>query len=177
MSLIRKGHGGIQLGGTSITEASATLDTQLKELAKKLAKEFKGFNKGHSKNTPLFEGVYSGCVPDGGLWLDGKGKVRVAIEGKVQGNHGNAQERHAKNLLICHANRSELGFRYVTFMAGEGAISNGVLDQYAKTILQCMNPEGQRSTNVIHPNGVSFFLNPLGWSKDSIEKLMREALQ
>lgn len=177
MTLIRKGTGGVQKGGSATSLESATLDQQLKEVARKLQRQIPGFSKGHTKKRPLFEGVHSGCVPDGGLWLDGARRVRVAIEAKVQGNHGNAQERHAKNLLICYANRSEEQFRYVTFMAGDGARPNGVLDLYARTILNCMNPKGQREINKIHSSGVSFLLSPNGWSLDEIEQLMLEALK
>ena len=124
----------------------------------------------------MFDEVYSGCVPDGGLWLDSKKRVRVAIEAKVQGNHGNAQERHSKNLMICESFKSDEGFRYVTFMAGAGARVGGVLDSFAKTTLRCKNPAGSRDVNKLHNTGVSFFLSETGWTDEEIETLMRQAL-
>jgi hypothetical protein len=175
-TVITKGHKGVQKGGSASSVASSNLDSQLKNTAKKLQTEMAGFSKGHTKKRPLFDGVFSGCVPDGGLWLDSKGKVRVALEAKVQGNHGNAQERHSKNLMICEAFKSEEGFRYVTFMAGAGAKPGGVLDTFAKTTLRCRNPEGSRDVNIIHKTGVSFLLSETGWTTDEIERLMREAL-
>jgi hypothetical protein len=175
-TVITKGHKGVQKGGSATSVESATLDSQLKTIAKKLQKEITGFSKGHTKKRPLFDGVYSGCVPDGGLWLDSNGKVRVALEAKVQGNHGNAQERHSKNLMICEAFKSPEGFRYVTFMAGSGAKKGGVLDSFAKTTLRCKNPEGFRDVNTIHKTGASFLLSETGWSTEEIEQLMREAL-
>jgi hypothetical protein len=174
---VEKGRGGIQKGGTASTRESLKLDGQLKMLAEKLSNEFDGFNKGHTKKAPLFEGIASGCVPDGGIWFDDNGRVRVAIEAKVQQDHGNAQERHAKNLMICETFKSEKGFRYVTFMAGAGARPDGVLDTYAKTVLRCKNPEGSRDINKIHNTGVSFLLSETGWNTEDVEKLMREALR
>jgi hypothetical protein len=175
-TVISKGRGGVQKGGSATTVESSKLDQQLKTIAQKLKKEFTGYSKGHNRRKPLWEDIYSGCEPDGGLWIDNKKNVRVAIEAKVQGNHGNAQERHAKNLMICESFRSETGFRYVTFMAGDGAIPDGVLDRYAKTTLRCRNPAGQREVNKLHNEGVSFFLSVTGWSDDEIETLMRQAL-
>lgn len=173
---IKKGKGGVQKGGSATTGASRKLDKQLKETALKLKTTFTGFSKGHNRKKPLWEGIYSGCEPDGGLWIDEHKKVRVAIEAKVQGNHGNAQERHAKNLMICESAKSASGFRYVTFMAGEGAKSDGVLDRYARTVLQCKNPAGHRDVNKLHKTGVSFFLSETGWTDEEIETLMRQAL-
>jgi hypothetical protein len=175
-TVITKGHKGVQKGGSATSEESSKLDNQLKTVAKKLQKEFSGFSKGHTKKRPLFDGIYSGCVPDGGLWLDSANKVRVALEAKVQGNHGNAQERHSKNLMICEAFKSNDGFRYVTFMAGAGAKKGGVLYTFAKTTLRCKNPVGSRDVNTIHKTGVSFLLSETGWTTEEIERLMREAL-
>ena len=173
---ITKGTGGVQKGGSATTAESHKLDQQLKQTALNLKLEFRGFSKGHNRRKPIWEGVYSGCEPDGGLWLDSKKCVRVAIEAKVQGNHGNAQERHAKNLMICEAFKSKDEFRYVTFMAGAGAKPDGVLERYAKTVLQCRNPEGARDVNKLHNTGVSFFLSETGWTDAEIETLMRQAL-
>lgn len=173
---ITKGKGGVQKGGSATTAESHKLDQQLKTTAQKLKKEFSGFSKGHNRRKPLWEGIHSGCEPDGGLWVDDKKNVKVAIEAKVQGNHGNAQERHAKNLMICESFRSTTGFRYVTFMAGEGAKPDGVLDRYARTTLRCKNPEGHREVNKLHKEGVSFFLSETGWTDNEIETLMRQAL-
>ena len=173
---IVKGRGGVQKGGSATTAESQKLDQQLKQIAQALKKEFGGFSKGHNRRQPIWEGIYSGCEPDGGIWLDSKKRVRVAIEAKVQGNHGNAQERHAKNLMICESVKSEETFRYVTFMAGGGAKSDGVLDRYARTVLQCRNPLGSRDVNKLHNTGVSFFLSETGWTNEEIETLMRQAL-
>jgi hypothetical protein len=176
MSNIEKGRGGVQKGGSATSNESRKLDHQLKVVAKMLSSEFTGFTKGHTKKRPLFNDIYSGCVPDGGLWLDNTKKVRVAIEAKVQGNHGNAQERHSKNLMICETFKSEDSFRYVTFMAGAGAKKGGVLEQFAKTTLRCKNPEGSRDVNTIYKTGVSFLLSETGWTMEEIDRLMREAL-
>lgn len=173
---IIKGRGGVQKGGCATTHESAKLDQQLKTIAQKLKKEFSGFSKGHNRRKPLWENIYSGCVPDGGLWLDQNNTVYCAIEAKVQGNHGNAQERHAKNLMVCETFKSKNGFRYVTFMAGTGAIHDGVLCRYAKTALTCKNNIGEQEINTLHDNGVSFFLSVTGWSDTEIETIMRQAL-
>jgi len=173
---IVKGRSGIQAGGSATSNESAALDHQLKTIAQSLRQSFNGFSKGHTKKKPLFEGVLLGCVPDGGLWLDSKNKVRVAFEAKVQGNHGNAQERHWKNFGICNTFKSEEGFRYVTFMAGAGAKKGGVLDSYARTLLQCANPEGSREVNKLHKEGVSFFLSESGWTNEEIKQIMKAAL-
>jgi hypothetical protein len=175
-TVITKGRGGVQKGGNATTAESSKLDQQLKTTAQKLKKEFDGYSKGHNRRKPLWEDIYSGCEPDGGLWVDDKKNVRVAIEAKVQGNHGNAQERHAKNLMICESFQSKSGFRYVTFMAGEGAKPDGVLARYAKTTLRCKNPAGSREVNKLHNEGVSFFLSVTGWADEEIETLMRQAL-
>jgi hypothetical protein len=175
-TVITKGTGGVQKGGSATTAESSKLDQQLKTTAQKLKKEFSGYSKGHNRRKPLWEDIYSGCEPDGGLWIDEHKKVRVAIEAKVQGNHGNAQERHSKNLMICKKFSSSSGFRYVTFMAGEGAKHDGVLERYAKTALTCNNPEGHQEVNKLHNEGVSFFLSVTGWADEEIETLMRQAL-
>lgn len=175
-TVIIKGTGGVQKGGSATTAESSKLDQQLKNTAQKLKKEFNGFSKGHNRRKPLWKDIDSGCEPDGGIWIDDNNNVKVAIEAKVQGNHGNAQERHAKNLMICESFRSKSVFRYVTFMAGEGAKPDGVLARYAKTTLRCKNAEGHREVNKLHNEGVSFFLSVTGWTDEEIETLMRQAL-
>lgn len=175
-TVIIKGKGGVQKGGSATTAESHKLDQQLKTTAQKLKKEFSGFSKGHNRRKPLWEDIELGCEPDGGLWLDDKKKVKVAIEAKVQGNHGNAQERHWKNFGICNTFKSDQGFRYVTFLAGAGAKYDGVLTRYAKTQLRCINSERHREVNKLHKEGVSFFLSETGWTDDEIETLMRQAL-
>lgn len=175
-STIIKGRGGVQKGGSATTKESSKLDKQLKSIAQKLKKEFSGFSVGHNRRKPLWENIYSGCEPDGGLWLDQNNNVYCAIEAKVQGNHGNAQERHAKNLMVCETFKSESGFRYVTFMAGEGATHDGVLYRYAKTALTCKNRIDQQEINTLHDNGISFFLSVTGWTDAEVETIMRQAL-
>lgn len=170
-----KKKGGIQEGTTATTVESAKLDTQCKVIAERLSSEFSGYSKGHHKKRPVFEDVGSGCMPDGGLWFDDQGKVKCAFEAKHQGNHGNAQERHAKNYIIAKAHRGEK-FRYVTVMTGEGAKEGGVLDVYAKTMLKCENTEGNREVNVMHNDNLSFFLKPEGFTDAEVEDLLRKAL-
>jgi hypothetical protein len=173
-----KKQGGIQKGGSASSAKSVKLDKQCKVISKKLSKEFPGYSEGHNKRKPIFEGIGSGCMPDGGLWFDLNSlqkKIRLAFEAKHQGNHGNAQERHAKNYIIAKAHRGET-FRYVTVMTGEGAVPGGVLDTYAKTMLNCENPEGSREINKIHDDGLSFILSPDGFTDEEIEELLRKAL-
>ena len=174
-----KKKGGIQVGTTATTVESAKLDTQLKNVAKKLSKEFTGYNEGHRKKKPVFENIGSGCVPDGGLWLDESKRVVAAFEAKHQGNHGNAQERHAKNYSIASAHRSDT-FRYITLMTGEGAMDGGVLDIYAKTMLQCEKLEHKldynKEVNVVYKWGQSFILSPSGFTDDEVETIMRKGL-
>jgi hypothetical protein len=172
----QKKKGGIQKGSTASSEKSVRLDKQCKNAAQRLAKEISGYTKGHWKKKKLFEGVESGCMPDGGLWFDIEGKVKVAFEAKHQGNHGNAQERHAKNYIIAKAHRG-INFKYITVMTGAGAAPNGVLDKYAQTMLYCENSPGNRDTNIIHPDGLSFILKPEGFTDQEIEELLRKALE
>ena len=171
----QKKKGGIQPGTTASSEHSVKLDQQCKDIAKRLSKEITGYTKGHWKKDPLFEDVHSGCMPDGGLWFDEQGKVKCAFEAKHQGNHGNAQERHAKNYIIAKSQRGTK-FRYVTVMTGEGATPGGVLDIYARTMLNCENSPGNRDVNVVHDDGLSFILKPQGFTDQEIEDLLRKAL-
>lgn len=176
-SNITKGKGGIQAGSSATTKESKKLDDQLKHISKKLIGQYPGFvyHSGHTKKRILFEDIRSGCVPDGGLWLDSHNKVRLAFEAKVQGKDGNAIERHSKNLMVCNSFKSESGFRYVTFLAGEGAAEKEVLHNYAITALRCNNTPDMRDLNTIHDNGVSFFLSVDGWTDQEIETIMKEA--
>jgi len=175
MAAEQKKKGGIQAGTTAASVESTKLDNQLKDIAKKLGTELVGYTAGHRKHDPLFENIGSGCMPDGGLWFDTEGKVKAAFEAKHQGNHGNAQERHAKNYLIAKKHRGE-SFKYITFMTGEGAQESGVLDIYAKTMLHCENDVSHQSVNVTNPNGLSFYLKVEGFTNEEIESIMRAAL-
>jgi hypothetical protein len=173
--LLPKKQGGIQKGTTASSEKSIKLDTQLKTIAKIVARDIDGYSEGHRKNNRLLEGIQAGCMPDGGLWFDGKLRIRVAFEGKHQGDHGNAHERHAKNYLIAKKFGSD-SFRYITFMTGEGARPGGVLDLYAQTMLYCENELGCNEINVTHPKGFSFYLSEHGFTDEQIETIMRAAL-
>ena len=167
--------GGIQIGTTASSPSSKILDKQLKDLSLKLAKRYPGYHPGHSKHCMIFEGVETGCVPDGGVWFDDDRKVRVAFEAKYQGDHGNAHERQSKNYLICDSFKGKT-FKYITFMSGLGARPNGVLDKFAKTMLKCRNSEGNRDLNVLNPEGLSFFMSVEGFTDEQIQSIMEQAL-
>ena len=173
--LLQKKQGGIQKGTTASSVKSTKLDNQLKTIAKLIANDVAGYEEGHRKTNQLFEHVLTGCVPDGGLWLDYHKKVRVAFEGKYQGNHGNAHERHSKNYLIAKKHGGD-SFKYITFMTGAGAALGGVLDTYARTMLYCENESGYDEINVTHPKGFSFYLSEDGFTDEQIETIMRAAL-
>lgn len=167
--------GGIQKGTTASSEKSIKLDRQIRNISKEIANIIPGYVPGHNKHKPLFEGVYSGCMPDGGIWLDSNNRVRVAFEAKYQKDEGNAQERHAKNYIICKAHGSD-DFRYITFMTGKGAQPGGKLDVYARTMLNCENNPSYRELNKLHPTGLSFFLSVEGFTEDEVRNIMEQAL-
>lgn len=167
--------GGIQKGTTASSTESTKLDNQLKRISIELSKIYPGFNAGHTKKRKLFEGIETGCVPDGGIWFDDRGNIRAAFEAKHQGNHGNAIERHAKNHMICKAHRGER-FQYVTFMTGEGATPNGVLELYAKTVMKCENNPRWQELNTLHHDGASFFLKVEGFTDEEIRNVMKQVL-
>lgn len=169
-----KKKGGIQKGTTASSVKSTKLDKQLKTIAKVIAKDIAGYKEGHRKTNQLFEHVLTGCMPDGGLWFDSNKKVRAAFEGKHQGNHGNAHERHGKNYIIAK-NYGGDSFKYITFMTGAGAAPGGVLDTYARTMLVCQ-PVPKFEINVTHPSGLSFYLSEDGFTDEQIESIMRAAL-
>ena len=167
--------GGIQKGTTASSTESTKLDNQLKRISLEFSKMFPGFNHGHSRTHRLFEGIETGCVPDGGIWFDNRGAIRAAFEAKHQQNGGNAIERHAKNHMICKAHRGER-FQYVTFMTGEGATPNGVLELYAKTVMKCENNPRWQELNTLHHDGASFFLKVDGFTDEEIRNVMEQVL-
>lgn len=173
---IRKGRGGVQVGGSATTVFSSRLDQQVRKIGQLLGGQFSGYRSGHNRRRPLFEGIALGCEPDGGMFLDADGNIMVAFEAKVQGKVGNAIERHSKNLMICKTFASSQKFRYLTFMAGAGAAQDEVLWKYAQTCLRCYNTADMREINVLHPNGVSFFLSVDGWNDADIQNIMTQAL-
>lgn len=170
--------GGIQPGTTASSEKSIKLDNQVKEISQELAKEVSSkyiYVSGHTKKNRIFEGIYTGCVPDGGIWLDQTGKVRAAFEAKYQKGGGNAIERHGKNSMILETFRGET-FQYVTFCTGGGAAANNPVEEYAKTMLFCKNASDCRELNVLHPDGYSFFLSEEGFTKEEIKEIMKKVL-
>jgi hypothetical protein len=168
--------GGIQPGTTASSEKSVELDNQVKRISKELASTSKYRRaRGHEKRKKLFEGIYTGCVPDGGIWFDEAGKVRAAFEAKHQKMGGNAIERHGKNYMICKAFSGEQ-FQYVTFCTGAGTTENGPIREYAKTTLFCENDPEHRDLNVLHPRGNSFFLSEHGFTDEEIREVMKKVL-
>jgi hypothetical protein len=170
-----KGVGGIQKGHTAWSAQGTKLDKQVRLICRNLLSETDHWYRGHTKKSPIFDNIQQGCVPDGGIWMDDTG-VRLVVEAKVQGSQGNAIERHSTNFMICDAHKSKKKFMYITFMAGEGAQQGNVLHKHANDMMMCRNKKEYQNINIIHPEGLSFFLSPDGWTDDEIENIMVRAL-
>lgn len=118
---------GIQKNTTAWDEESKYLDETCKTSKTILIKKLSYITDLNCKNKipkNIIPGGIGACAPDGGAWFY-KNKLICAFEAKKQQNRGNAIERWYKNNFICRVINPNIS--YVTFASGEGAISNGVI--------------------------------------------------
>jgi len=162
--------GGIQLGATAYDDLSREMNIRLTRIKKSLATELS--QSGYSMKVKINENdhavLHRGCSPDGGIWFDATGKAIVAFESKKQGVRGNAHERWFKNFMfISHIYN---GIRYVTFVSGKGCDSN--MGDDFRSFLEMQG----RKTDILYPDGASFFLSQSGFTDDEVREIMRKAV-
>ncbi len=156
---------GIQKGTQAGDALSKALDHQCKVLRQELSKVFPELvmkKKLKKQDIPFGVGA---CAPDGGLWFK-DGKLVVAIEGKKQGDGGNAIERWYKNHYICREINPEVS--YITFAVGPGA--NTVI----RTTLNIAH-EGNFNQYIKGKN--SCFISEEGFTIEQMRDIMQQVLK
>jgi hypothetical protein len=162
--------GGIQAGASAYDAMSRQMNIRLTEMKRILASELSpsGYTMKAGIDGRDHAILRRGCSPDGGIWFDPSGNAVAAFESKKQGRNGNAHERWFKNFMfIGHIYK---GIRYVTFASGEGCGSG-----MGKDFVSFLDMHG-RKTNILHPDGASFFLSEDGFTDQEVLDIMRKAV-
>jgi hypothetical protein len=181
--------GGIQVGTEAGSVESKQLDGDVKVVAEAITQYLKvkqnteyfyerghkNLKEGHFHPRTIAEnslpelkemGITVGCLPDGGMWFDGPRSqprvLKVAFEAKHQQDGGNAIERWCKNYLLCKGMNPDV--RYVTFMSGPGAVSNGVLYKFGHSMVAA------------NGNNCIFYYQPDGFTQEGIFNVMISVL-
>jgi len=160
-TVIAKKRGGIQKGTEAGSKESKQLDGDVRVIAEAIAKAQTHYfyEIGHKNmlserfsdavkqaaSLPelLTMGITVGCVPDGGMWFDGNRlkanrKLIAGFEAKHQQDGGNAIERWCKNFMLCKGMNPDV--KYITFMSGPGAMPDGVLYKFGRSMIAANGP-------------------------------------
>lgn len=166
-------NGGIPQRMSVIEGIAKKMDSCMKELRDEFSEELedKGFvvhNILHYDEMRRY-GMTLRIMPDGGLWYK-NGRLVAAFEVKTQGKGGNAIERwsHMKDTV----RRLNPGARFVTFGSREGFIEGEKCHKFAQHHLGELN----RVPNHLYNDGISWFINDQGFSRDEIRDIMYKAI-
>lgn len=187
-----KKNGGVQKGGCASTEGSLRLDRVLRDATKELIgyypsratkkqpidvkiggePEFENLHYKTKVPKSLIPGEVGGCQPDGGIIYLGEVPL-LSIEGKTQGEGGNAIERASKNHLIL--NHVYPFMSQIMFCAGLGTEVGGPIHNYALQVLATVNHSG---LNQFHNGSTSFFiLNEETVTVEDVKNIVRSILR
>lgn len=158
--------GGIQAGTVAWDNDSLMLDKILKESYKILSDEktnLKGYKVfTHDMKLQYVGDDCFGFAPDGGAWFK-DGKLVAVFEAKKQNENGNAYERWWDNATTAKYINPDV--IYVTFCSGRGTRKDHCLDKL------------RRKAAIVMGKNYHFHLSENGFSKEFVQKTMRDILE